>query len=93
MLDPNEPTPRLSASVNLGSLQSKIASQNICLAASQLLDLIRTLRMSALLMDHSTIAAEEESECLRCQQKTEHIMKECRVLEMKLMSLRNENKL
>jgi hypothetical protein len=89
MEDPNEPPPPLAASTNFSTLQAKIASQNICVAASQLLDLIRTLRMSALLMDESTIATEEESVCLRCTQQTEQIMKECRVLEMKLMDIRN----
>ncbi len=92
MEDPDEPPPALAASVNLSSLQAKIATQNICVAASQLLDLIRTLRMSALLMDQKTIAAEEESVCLRCNQQTEQILKECRLLEMKLMDIRNHEK-
>ena len=90
MVEPNEPPPPLAASVHCSSLQAKIASQNICVATSQLLDLIRTLRMSALLMDHSRISVEEDTECRRCNQQTERIMKECKILEMKLMDLRNE---
>jgi len=90
MVEPNEPPPSLAASVNFSSLQAKIASQNICIAASQLLDLIRTLRLSALLMDQPTIAMEASSECNRCNEQTEQILKACRVLEMKLLELRNE---
>jgi len=89
MEDPNEPPPSLAASVHFTSLQAKIASQNICVAASQLLDLIRTLRMSILLMDKETIHAEEEAVCRACQQQTEQILKDCRLLEMNLMDIRN----
>lgn len=51
MLDPSDPPPSLTANAALSSLQAQLAAQNICVASSQLLDLIRTLRLSLLLMD------------------------------------------
>jgi hypothetical protein len=53
------PPPPLAADVALASLQCQLASENICVATSHLLTLIRTLRLSLLLMDEDTIDAEK----------------------------------
>ena len=54
------PPPPLAADVTRSALTCQLAVENLCVAASQLLSLIRTLRLSILLMDESSIVAEEE---------------------------------
>ena len=58
-----EPPPPLSASASLSTLQTKLSTQNIITASNTLLDLIRTMRVSALVMDGERVKLEEEVEC------------------------------
>merc|ERR1740139_1355625 len=67
MNDPHEPPPPLAAHSARSSIQTKLSAQNICAASSQILDLIRTLRLSALLMEGDSIGMEEEVECLESE--------------------------
>ena len=84
------PPPPLAANVALSSLQCQLAVENLCVAASQLLSLIRTLRLSLLLMDESTIVAEEEWQVEQVRAITEKAMQEADVLEQKWMEYRNQ---
>lgn len=85
----NEPPPPLAADASLSSLQAKLAAQNLCVAASNLLDLIRTLRLSALLMEQRTIALEEEEEYRRVKKKARIAILESTKLEAEIMKIRN----
>mmetsp|Transcript_24591 Transcript_24591/g.54370 ORF Transcript_24591/g.54370 Transcript_24591/m.54370 type:complete len:161 (+) Transcript_24591:138-620(+) len=89
MRDSNEPPPPLAADASLSALQAKLAAHNLCVASANLLDLIRTLRLSALLMDEETIAAEEEEGCEECHDLAEEAVRESVQLEAELFSLRN----
>lgn len=62
MRDPNEPPAPLAADTALASLQTELSAQNLCVASAHLLDLIRTLRLSALLMEENSILEEEAEE-------------------------------
>ncbi|CAJ1949937.1 unnamed protein product [Cylindrotheca closterium] len=84
------PPPPLAANVALSSLQCQLAVENLCVAASQLLSLIRTLRLSLLLMDEATIVAEEEWQVEQVRAITEKAMQEADVLEQKWMEYRNQ---
>jgi len=83
----NPPPPALAADAALVSLQAKLASQNIAIATSNLLDLIRTLRMSALLMDEGVIQEEEQAEYEICIEEARIIAKETANLEKELFHL------
>lgn len=83
------PPPPLAADVGSSSLQCQLAAENICVASSQLLSLIRTLRLSILLMDEETIAAEEEWQVMELQKLTSNVQKDANELERKWMELRN----
>ena len=85
------PPPPLAANVAISTLQCQVATENICVAASQLLSLIRTLQLSLLLMDHDTIQAEEELQVGRAQELTRQAYQEAARLEEALMEVRNEN--
>ena len=85
------PPPPLAADVALGTLQCQAATENICVATSQLLTLIRTLRLSLLLMDHETMEAEEEVQVERAQELTRAARLEATQLEQELMDLRHKN--
>ena len=54
------PPPPLAADVALSTLQCQLAAENICVASSHILSLIRTLKLSLLLMDEDCIEAEED---------------------------------
>jgi hypothetical protein len=82
------PPPPLAADVALSSLQCQLATENICAATSQLLSLIRTLRLSLLLMDDDTIQAEEELQVRRAQRATQDALRAAARLEQELMELR-----
>ena len=57
-------------------LQCQLATENIfCVAAPCISSLIRTLRLSLLLMDEDTIAAEEEVEVQRTEELTQNAFK------------------
>jgi len=90
MRDANEPPPPLAADASLSSLQAKLAAQNLCVAASNLLDLTRKLRLSALLMDEETIEAEEEEECIDCRGAAERAVRESARVKAELMTMRND---
>ena len=79
MRDSSEPPPPLAADTSLSALQAKLAAENLCVAASNLLDLTRTLRLSALLMDEDNIAAEETDECQDCREVAERVRESARV--------------
>ena len=85
------PPPPLAADVTLSSLQCRAASENICVACSQLLSLIRTLRLSLLLMDGETMEAEEFLQVEYAQQRTAEIMANIARLEEELTQVRSNN--
>lgn len=84
------PPPPLAAEVGSSSLQCQLAVENLCVASSQLLSLIRTLRLSILMMDEETIAAEEEWQVLEVQKITTQAQNEANKLEQEWMELRNQ---
>ena len=88
MQDP--PPPPLAADVALSSLSCQLAAENICVATSQLVTLIRTLRLSLLLMDTETIVQEEELQLLQSQSTTTQILQQAAQLEQDLMELRRK---
>ena len=83
------PPPPLAADVASSSLQCQLAVENICVASSQLLSLIRTLRLSILMMDEEAIAAEEELQVLEVQKITMEAQNQANQLEKEWMELRN----
>ena len=82
------PPPPLAANVEMTALQAKLAAENLCVASSNALDLIRTLRLSILLTDDELTRAEEEEEALELFESSLQAEEECRLLEAKLMELR-----
>ena len=85
------PPPPLAADVAMSGLQCQLAVENICLATSNLLSLIRTLRLSILLMDEETIAAEEELQVQKAHQIAAQAQAQANMLEQEWMKLRNED--
>jgi hypothetical protein len=85
------PPPPLAADIALSSLQCQLATENICQATSHLLTLIRTLRLSLLLMDHDTIEAEELLQVHETRDATDAAHRQAATLEQTLMELRQEN--
>lgn len=83
------PPPPLAADVASSSLQCQLAVENICVASSQLLSLIRTLRLSILMMDEEAIAAEEELQVLEVEKITMEAQRQANQLEKEWMELRN----
>jgi Surfeit locus protein 5 subunit 22 of Mediator complex len=84
------PPPPLAADVALSTLQCQLAVENICVATSNVLSLIRTLRLSLLLMDEDTMNAEEQVEVERTQKLTQQAMQTIAELEQRYMDLQNE---
>lgn len=84
------PPPPLAADVAMSSLSCQLASENICVATSQILTLIRTLRLSILMMDTETILSEEELQLLETQSSTTKILEHAAQLEQDLMELRKQ---
>jgi hypothetical protein len=83
------PPPPLATDVASSSLQCQLAVENICVASSQLLSLIRTLRISILMMDEEAIAAEEELQVLEVEKITIEAQNQANQLEKEWMELRN----
>ncbi|VEU36084.1 unnamed protein product [Pseudo-nitzschia multistriata] len=83
------PPPSLAAEIASSSLQCQLAAENICVASSQLLSLIRTLRLSILMMDEEAIAAEEELQVLEVEKITTEAQHQANQLEKEWMQLRN----
>lgn len=90
MLDADDPPPPLAANVQMSAVQAKLAAENLCVASSNALDLVRTLRLSVLLMDEELIRAEEEEEALELCELGLEAEDECALLEEKLTQLRNK---
>jgi hypothetical protein len=84
------PPPPLAASVASSLLQCQLAAENICVAASSLFTLIRTLRLSLLLTDSDTVQAEQELERQDCRDRARTALAEAWELEQRLMELRRE---
>lgn len=82
------PPPPLAADVALSSIQCQLATENICVAASHLLSLIRTLRLSLLLMDDDTIEAEEELQVQNAEKMTNDALKAAVDIEEQLLKAR-----
>ncbi len=90
MRDADDPPPPLAANVQMSVVQAKLAAENLCVASSNALDLIRTLRLSVLLMDEELIRAEEEEEALALCEMGLEAEQECGELEKRLTELRNK---
>jgi hypothetical protein len=84
-----DPPPPVAADAAWHDLQAQLAVENLCVASSQLLELIRTLRLSLLLMDEETIRAEEELQVLKEKKKAEEASREADELETEWRKLRN----
>lgn len=84
------PPPPLAADIRLSALQCRTAAENLCEAASALLTLIRTLRLSLLLMDQDTRQAEEEIQIYESRKRTQAAVDEAMQLEQELMKLRQQ---
>lgn len=65
-------------------LQAQLAAQNICVACSQLTDLIRILRLSSLLMDEGAIREEELIEIDIAKKAMEDAILQSNELEIKI---------
>ncbi|GKY93610.1 hypothetical protein MPSEU_000328400 [Mayamaea pseudoterrestris] len=70
------PPPPLAAHVAHSSLSCQLAADNLCVAASQLLSLIRTLRLSLLLMDADTIDVEQHQQVQQAQRDTQRALEQ-----------------
>eukprot|EP00523_Entomoneis_sp_CCMP467_P016520 CAMPEP_0168784312 /NCGR_PEP_ID=MMETSP0725-20121227/10155_1 /TAXON_ID=265536 /ORGANISM="Amphiprora sp., Strain CCMP467" /LENGTH=152 /DNA_ID=CAMNT_0008834353 /DNA_START=183 /DNA_END=641 /DNA_ORIENTATION=+ len=81
------PPPPLAADVALSSLQCLTATDNILVACNQILTLIRTLRLSLLLMDHDTMHAEECLQVELSRQRADQTLREIARLEPQLLEL------
>ncbi len=86
----DSPTPPLAASTNMSGLKCQLASENLCVAASQLLSLIRTLRLSLLLMDEEVIANEEEWQVHQLQAVTDDAQQEANRIEQEWLDMRTK---
>lgn len=84
-----DPPPPLAASVSLNTMQAKLAAENLSVAASNALDLIRTLRLSALMLDEEAVRLEKEEEALKALEVGLEAEDECEELERRLVELRN----
>ena len=85
-----DPPPPAAADAAWHELQTQLAVENLSVASSQLLDLIRTLRLSLLLMDEETILAEEEYQVLSEQEVAQEAKLEAQKLEEEWRKRRNE---
>ena len=84
-----DPPPPVAADAAWHELQTQLAVENLCAASSQLLELIRTLRLSLLLMDEDTILAEEELETMTENQEAQDAQRQADHLEAEWRKLRN----
>jgi Surfeit locus protein 5 subunit 22 of Mediator complex len=84
------PPPPLAADVALSTLQCQLAGENLCAAASQLLDICRTLRLAILLMDDDTIAAEEECQVAETKARTQTATEQATALEQQYLEVLQE---
>jgi hypothetical protein len=84
------PPPPLASDVAMSSLQCQMAVENLCVATSNLLSQIRTLRLSLLLMDEDTIGCEEEWQVEQIQALTSKAQEQSNLLEQEWLQLRNQ---
>jgi hypothetical protein len=84
------PPPPLASSTNMNALQCQLAVENLCVATSQLLSLIRTLRLSLLLMDEETIANEEEWQVHQIAEISSKAQEEANLMEQEWLKLRTK---
>jgi hypothetical protein len=82
------PPPPLAADASLSATQCQLAAENLGVAAAHMLSLIRSLRLSLLLMDQDTLEAEEEWQVLLSEQETERARQEIAKLEQAITELR-----
>mmetsp|Transcript_6028 Transcript_6028/g.11428 ORF Transcript_6028/g.11428 Transcript_6028/m.11428 type:complete len:140 (+) Transcript_6028:374-793(+) len=86
MTNANEPPPPLASSTALSTLATLIATENICASVNQLLDLIRILRLSVIVMGEERVQ-EEEIQCWEDGLMTTEICRETKALEDELRDL------
>lgn len=91
-MKPGEPpTAPLAVDTELSYLQAQLAAENIGAAVSDLLTLIRTLRLSMMLMDEEGIQQEEEEIVRKAESDTQRALQEAVELEEQLHGLRAKN--
>lgn len=86
MINANEPPPPLASSTALSTLATMVATENICAGVNQLLDLIRMLRLSVIVMGEERLQ-EEEIQCWEDGLVTAEICRETKALEDELRDL------
>jgi len=84
------PAPPLAAHVELSSVQCQAAAENLKVAASQLLTLIRQLRLSLLVMDKDTIQVEKEMQESKIEAIRDKAEMEIALLEDEYWKLRDQ---
>jgi hypothetical protein len=91
MISPTDPPPPpLASNVAYSTLQCQTAAENISVATSHLLTLIRTLQLSLLLMDDEAMRAEEERQDAEAQELTYEARTQAARLELELVRARQE---
>lgn len=84
------PPPALASEMALQTLQCQLATENICAAASEAYSLIRTLRLSLLLMDVGTQEAEASVEWHQQQSQTVGTLEQVVETEQELLECRQQ---
>mmetsp|Transcript_1186 Transcript_1186/g.1817 ORF Transcript_1186/g.1817 Transcript_1186/m.1817 type:complete len:152 (+) Transcript_1186:76-531(+) len=83
------PPPPTAADAAWHELQTQLAVENLCVASLNMLELIRKLRLSLLLMDEDTMMAEEEYQVLQCQKAAQEAQVAADEMEAEWRKLRN----
>ena len=86
MRAPNEPPPALASATALSTLTTSVATENVCTSVNSLLDLIRVLRLSVMVMGEERFK-EEEVECWEDGIVMDEVCKETMELEAELREL------
>lgn len=84
-----DPPPPAAADAAWHELQTRLSVENLCVASSHLLELIRTLRLSLLLQDEDTMTAEEEYQVLEDAKVAQEAQEAAVKLEAEWHELRN----
>lgn len=84
-----DPPPPAAADAAWHELQARLSVENLCVASSHLLELIRTLRLSLLLQDEDTMMAEEEYQVLEDAKVAQEAQEAVVKLEAEWHELRN----
>jgi Surfeit locus protein 5 subunit 22 of Mediator complex len=85
------PPPPLAADAALSAMQCQLASENLGVTASHMLSLIRTLRLSLLIMDQDTLEAEEEWQVMQSDQERQKAQLDIVKLEQAIVQLRRSD--